>query len=122
MGDNFNEDESFFRGIHKDQCDPSIGKVFSSAFKDSLGVSVDRSDERNDQECVTLLRSRRNFFAVAKVTVTDVVACEAHPKYCPIDENEYHSEIHDTNESVSLNTKKARCVSGKSNLVFLSAS
>lgn len=119
LPENFLEEESLFRGVHEDQCDPSENRVFSSAFKDSQGASVDRSWHRSDQECINFLRGEKSFFAVAKVSIADVALCNCLPVYRFLPTNEYHSELHDELGRVSLRKSKASCISNKAQLVFI---
>ena len=84
------------------------GTVSSAAFKDKNGLSTDRAGGRITKECVLFMRSRRRG-AVVSVTVKMCNEVNAILKFLPIkDEDEYHSEIHKSQETILLTDKQAK--------------
>ena len=95
--------------------------VSSAAFKDSGGVSVDRDGGRTDDVCIErIVKALSQIIGVGRLTCEDVNACEALPVYCPVEGNEYHSEIHDSAEQIQIKSKsKARKLAKRCQIVFL---
>ena len=95
--------------------------VSSAAFKDSRGVSVDRAGGRAGAVCVErMVNALSQIIGVGRLTCEDVKTCEALPVYCPVEGNEYHSEIHDSMEQVQIKSKaKARKLAKVCQVVFL---
>lgn len=119
MDDIFASNESLYRGLHPMWIEDD-NTVSSAAFKDSNGISVDREGERNEQECIDrLCETLPNIVGVCKLTCGDVADCDAIPKYLPLPDNEFHSEIHDSADQVQIKSKsKSRKLAGKSLIVF----
>lgn len=119
MDDNFSADECLYRGLPqmwlKD--DKSVS---SAAFKDSGGVSVDRDGGRTEEECINkMVGNLTNIVAIGRLTCGDVTACDALPKYLPVEGNEYHSEIHDSAEQIQIKKQsKAKKIADKCQVVF----
>ncbi len=100
-----------FRGVIKIDWDYKNNRPSSAAFKDSSGVSVDRGDGRVETDCISFLKSRKDFFAIYKIQTDAVRKLDAFVKYVPTNDNIFHSEIHDSNERVQMrgsNPKKIR--------------
>ncbi|MCF0065592.1 hypothetical protein MUK70_10950 [Dyadobacter chenwenxiniae] len=114
----FLEEESFFRGVHSHQFDHEAGRLTSAAFKDSQGASVDRNWTRTDKECVDKLLEKKDFPIIVKVSYTSITDCNCLPVYCPIEENEFHSEIHSEEGVPTLTKSKARCLSTSAEIVY----
>lgn len=119
MDDIFSADEYLYRGLHqlwlKDD-----NTVSSAAFKDSGGVSVDRTGGRQETECIDrMIGALPTIIGLCKLTCGDVVCCDALPRYLPLEGNEYHSEIHDSERQVQIKkSSKARQLASKSIVVF----
>ncbi len=119
MDDSFQPGERLYRGLHSIWlCD---GRISSAAFKDSGGVSVDRDGGREEQACIDRITSAMpHLIAVGKLTCQDVEDCGALPKYLPTAENEYHSEIHDSDEQVQIkSSSKARKLANHCQIVHI---
>ena len=119
MDEKFASNECLFRGLHPMWIEDD-NTVSSAAFKDSAGVSVDRDGGRDEQDCVNrMVDALPQIAGVCKLTCGDVEDCEALAVYCPVPDNEYHSEIHDSAEQVQIKSKaKSRKLAGKSQIVF----
>lgn len=103
--DEFVPDELLFRAVPEIQWVAAENRVSSAAFKDSGGVSVDRQFERPEEDCVKLMLSREKFKnakAIVKVTVRDCIENNAKPVYSPTEDNEFHSEIHRIDGTITL--------------------
>lgn len=112
-----NDNEYLYRGIIEKFWDFKNNRVSSAAFKDSKGVSVDRSADRAECDCITYLQKKKHFFAITKIQVIEVKKNDAVVKYCPLSDNPYHSEIHNSEDKVSLTKGKASRISRTSKVV-----
>ena len=113
---NFSEDfkngESLLRGISKnpDCWKNDADRPSSAAFKDSNGLSVNRTGEnrKNYDESFELLKTTEikgeTFRAISEVSLEFCVELGVYLKYSPLDNNIYHSEIHKS-QTVALLTK-----------------
>lgn len=119
MDKKFASNECLYRGLHPLWIEDD-NTVSSAAFKDSGGVSVDRDGGRDEQDCVDrMVEALPQIAGVCKLTCGDVEDCEAVTVYCPVLDNEYHSEIHDSAEQVQIKSKaKSRKLAGKSRIVY----
>ncbi len=113
------DSEFLFRGVVNVNWDFENDRPSSATFKDSLGVSVDRDGGRNQTECITELLLKKNFIAICKVLTYDVREIGAIVKYLPIiNDNIFHSEIHDSIEVIQLKGKKPNKIRDKSTTVY----
>lgn len=120
MDDNFASDECLYRGLHPIWIEDD-NSVSSAAFKDSGGISVDRDGGRDEQDCIKrLTEALPQMVGVGKLTCGEVEECGATTIYCPVEGNEYHSEIHDSSEQVQIKSKsKSRKLAKKCQIVYL---
>jgi|SRR5690606_34621294 len=102
------DDELLFRGIIESNWDFENDRPSSAIFKDSKGVSVDRSAGRNEEDCVAFLREKRDFFKVCSIEVKRVRENSAFVLYKYLLDNIYHSEIHDSIEKIQIKGSKAK--------------
>ncbi|MEA3445309.1 MAG: hypothetical protein U9R19_11370 [Bacteroidota bacterium] len=100
--------EYLYRGIIEKFWDYENNKPSSAIYKDSKGVSVDRDYNRNESDCIKKLIESKDFFAVCKIKKEKVVDNNAVVKYLPIDNNIYHSEIHDSEVKIQLKGSKPK--------------
>jgi len=113
------EDEYLYRGVVDACWDEKEGRPSSAAFKDSKGISVDRDGGRDKENCVKRLLSVKDFHAVCRLTAGDARSCDTFVKYLSVDGNEYHSEIHDSENQVEIKSKaKSRRLNNKAEVVF----
>lgn len=124
LNETIEDQELLFRAIpNKPQMWKTAENRPSSAiFKDSKGVSVDRSGGRRDAEVVQIQLERfDNLKAVAAISALDCRNCGAFPKYDPIPNNEFHSLILDAPNSVTIKSGKARRLAKMAKVVFQQA-
>ncbi|GMQ25301.1 hypothetical protein Aoki45_19830 [Algoriphagus sp. oki45] len=90
----------------------------SAAFKDSLGVSVDRDAERNELEIVGAIEERFELKAIVKVKTAYCREIQTYPFPKPLSDNPEHAEIHRTEGIVELTDSQARNLAKSSEIVF----
>ena len=118
MDENIEDGEYLYRGVVESCWNYAENRPSSAAFKDSQGVSVDRDGGRNNDECVRALLSKKDFHAVCRLTAGDARECDTVVKYLPVDDNEYHSEIHDSENQAEIKSRsKSRKLTLKSAVV-----
>lgn len=94
--------------------DEENGRPSSALFKDSKGVSVDRDGNRSETEIISKLSKNLNDDQLKAVIYLDASFCYEIPVeilYKPLQDNEYHAVIHDSNERIELTKSKARKLS-----------
>lgn len=109
LNEHIDDEEYLYRGLiplfYK-------GRVTSAAFKDTYGTSVDRDNlERSEEECVERLKSNKRFMGVCRVRTRGVRDLDAFPIYKFLEDNPYHSEIHDSATEPQVRSSKARKLS-----------
>ena len=114
-------DEFLYRGVHENQWDAERDRPSSATFKDSKGASVDRdASVRDVQTCINALLKVKEFRAICRVKEENVEDVGAITKYLPIPSNNYHCEIHDSEEKVSLTSSKAKKLRDGAEVVYFS--
>ena len=124
---NFSQDfkntESLLRGINKQPnfWDSEENRPTSAAFKDKKGVSVNRTGE-NKQYYVQSLECLKNKLgerlrSSVELNVDFCIELGLHLKYCPLDDNIYHSEIHKSENEPSLTKSVSRKLSEICNII-----
>ena len=119
MDESFAPDEQLYRGLHSIWLEDD-NSVSSAAFKDSNGISVDRDGGRAGRDCIDkLVDNLPQIEGVCRLSCEDVEDCGALPVYLPVEENEYHCEIHDSVDQVQIKSKsKSRKLASKCHVVF----
>jgi len=112
------DEEFLYRGIIDINWDLKNNRPSSAAFKDSKGVSVDRSANRDDKESIEFLKEKKSFFAICKIQTGVARGIGAIVKYMPLDDNIYHSEIHDSTQRAQMQGSKPRKLRDRSELVY----
>ena len=108
MDDQFRPDERLFRAVMpREELWKASGVPSSAVFKDSKGVSVDRDGGRSSEETADFLLLHHKGAAVY-VTYAACEDCMALVRYCPTDENIWHSEIYRSDKSPQLSRSQAR--------------
>jgi hypothetical protein len=105
MNEEIAPEESLFRAVN-----PKLlkeGKITSAVFKDSKGVSVNRSNEDSERS-FGLLKERFGYKEIAELYVAECLKEEVYIKYCPLEDNLFHTEIHNSINKVTLSQKKAQ--------------
>lgn len=118
MNEEILDEEFLYRGIIENLWDYENNRPTSAIFKDSKGVSVDRSCTRNEKECIDFLRSKKSFFKVCNIKVIDVKEADAVVLYKKIPDNIYHCEIHNSVDQVQIKGSKAKKLRDKIFKVF----
>lgn len=123
LDEQFNPDESLYRGVVKANWDYEKARPSSATFKDSNGISVDRDGGRSESECIESLLANRRWKAIAKVTVQDVLDVSAIVIYKPVvPKNIFHSEIHDSTSKLALPQSKSKKLRDLSTEVYIDTS
>lgn len=92
--------------------DEENNRPTSGAFKDNKGLSVDRQGNRNNIEAVqTLLKSKRQDSKIVSINIQDCKSVPVFPIYKPLNDNVYHSEIHDSQEKIGISGSKCKKLS-----------
>ena len=113
----FYDSETLLRGILHNK--PGIdyyredeNKATSAVFKDSKGISVNRTgcDKKYYDESLENLKNLQGhkFQKIGELNVSDCKILELYLKYCPTDDNEYHAEIHKSKNQTELTHKEYR--------------
>jgi len=117
MDNTFEDDETLLRSVkpielfmHKD------GTLTSAAFKDSDGLSVDRTGDHTLEQAVEFAQHHLTGVIVG-VTVLQCKQVEAVVKYLPVPDNNYHSEIHRNEEKLRLNDRQAENLSKRAHIL-----
>ena len=104
-------DEKLFRAIIPVDAfwDSDSNRPSSGAFKDKNGLSVDRQAGRDKMNAIAfLLATKREDSKIVSITVQKCREIDVCPKYKPIEDNIYHSEIHDSENKVLISRGKCR--------------
>ena len=105
----FLPDERLYRAVRPDSIFwKEDGSLTSAAFKDKNGLSVQRGDYRADKEVVEEMMRIGFEGRIVRVDVSDCNDANAIVVYVPMDDNEYHSEIHSSNDKILLTSGQAR--------------
>mgnify|MGYP007101926780 FL=1 len=103
-----NGDEKLFRAILPIEAfwDAENNRPTSGAFKDNKGLSVDRQADRSVGDSVqTLLSTKQADSKIVSVTVKTCRTIPVLPVYKPLENNIYHSEIHDSEEKIGISNR-----------------
>ena len=121
--DEFHSGETLLRGIHKkpDFWNNEKDRPSSAAFKDSKGLSVNRTGEqkkyyKESAECLTNNFGER-LRAIAEISVDFCESLELYLKYCPESANIFHSEIHKSKSEPLLTKSIAKKLAEESKIL-----
>ena len=100
---------------------PELERLSSAIFKDSNGVSVDRDGERSSKQIIDALINRKSKPMIAVISIgagfcIDLPTCV---KAKPLEENEHHAEIHDSEEKIQISGSKTKKLSKKAKIVYI---
>lgn len=116
------EEESLYRSV-KPLPQYWKGNVVTSAlFKDSKGVSVDRGGRRADESIVKNFKSAFGADQVKAIVCLTAKKCfdtEVLVVAKPLDNNQYHAEIHRSAQEIELTKGQARALAKACNLVYV---
>ena len=111
--------EFLYRGVVDSQWDTEHNRPSSATFKDSKGASVDRDVLfRNKDVCVTALLKSKPFKAICRVKESDVEGVNAVSKYLPVPGNDFHCEIHGSEQKVTLSGSKTKKLRDLAEVVY----
>ena len=112
FSDEFQDSETLLRGIHKCFWSDEQNRPSSGAFKkDPKGLSVNRTGEDRKyykESCECLKKNPSKFEIIAELNVGYCKSLDLYLKYCPINDNIYHSEIHKSKNESSLTQSVAK--------------
>lgn len=108
--DFIDDEEQLFRCIKNipNWWKSKFNRPSSAAFKDSKGVSVDRSGGRTNEAVVKEYKRKFDLKAVVSVTAGRCRELNTYPVPKPTRKNSHHAEIHDSPYKVQLSGGKAR--------------
>jgi hypothetical protein len=107
----FSLDEKLFRAVTLKPIfwNETLQRPSSALFRDSRGVSVNRSFQEGDKAVRHIIKEfKNNLRAVAYVSVQDCLDANVLVLYTPTETNIYHSELHDSVDKVELSRSKAK--------------
>lgn len=120
MDSKFDANESLVRAVYPENQRPDFwenGRLSSAALKDKKGLSVTRTCDRSLKDTVEWMTL--NFKgAMVAITVRACTTVQAYVKYCPSQNNPYHSEIHGSEEVIELNDYQALYLARQATLEF----
>ena len=120
MDSKFDESESLVRAVYPESQRPDFwenGRLSSAALKDKRGLSVTRTYDRSVKNTVEWMTLHFKGAMVA-ITVRACTVVQAYVKYCPSKTNEYHSEIHGSQEKIELSDFQAFYLARQATLEF----
>lgn len=82
------------------------GRLSSAALKDKRGLSVNRTSDLPVENAVSLM-SKKFSGLIVSISVVACKAVDAYVKYCPSNDNIYHSEIHGSPTQIVLSDTQA---------------
>jgi hypothetical protein len=113
----FYETETLLRGVNKNPnfWNNERNRPTSAIFKDSKGISVNRTGENKKYyiKSLELLKSNlnENIRTVVEIEVNYCKELELYLKYLPVENNIYHSEIHKSENQIVLSKSEAKKLS-----------
>jgi hypothetical protein len=107
MNEEVAPEESLFRAVSDNPIMFQNNRVTSALFKDSKGVSVNRSNE-DAELSFSLLVQRFCCKNIAELSVAECLKADVYLKYLPKPDNIFHTEMHDSVNSVKLSKSKAK--------------
>lgn len=93
-------------------------KPTSAIYKDSYGVSVDRQSDRTDESIIEVFK-KLPIRAVVKIQAQTCRYLDTLLVYKPVEDNIFHSEIHDSLEKIQINSSKAKKLRDNSTIIYL---
>ena len=114
MHEEFQPDERLYRKIRplEQFWDSESQRPTSGAFKDQNGLSVDRQGQWQNNDAINQLNSRLpGIGAIVSVEYQQCTEIPVLVVYKPLPENEFHSQVHDSEDRIALSSSKARKLS-----------
>ena len=119
--------ETLLRGINRlpDFWNDEQNRPSSAAFKDRKGLSVNRTGENGEHYDGSLKYLKdelgERLRAVVEIDVDICNELELYLKYCPVNDNIYHSEIHKSENEPSLPSSVSRKLSKACTIIEIEA-
>lgn len=98
-----------------------VNRPSSAAFKDSLGVSVDRQGVREINQVIERFKNRFEIRAVVSLTAKQCRDFGTYPIAKPETNNPEHAEIHGSPTEVTLTSGKARKLSKNARIDYFNS-
>ena len=120
MNNTFSENELLYRAVYPPEINQMFWKdeqhVSSAVFLDKKGVSVERGDNRPEEEVV---EDMKKSFIGRIISVTVRLCMEINTKvvYKPTKRSLYHSEIHGSDKHIVLSPMQRRYLSSHCKLL-----
>ena len=113
LDDHIADEELLYRGVpmNPNQWSFERNTPSSAAFKDSLGVPVDRDRNRKEIKRIASLTNRLVLRAVVSVTAKQCRETNAHLQSDPVDGNPYHALVLHSEKRNPLTSGQARFIS-----------
>lgn len=121
MGNDFIKDEELlYRAIkpYPNWWKEKEKRPSSAAFKDSLGVSVDRDAKRDESEIIGAIEKRFELKAIVKVKTSYCRELQTYPFPKPLIDNPEHAEIHRSENVIELTDSQARNLAKTCEIIF----
>lgn len=104
--------EILYRVVRNSYPDAFIeGRPTAALFMDAQGASVERDGGRSEDVIISLCRSRfarrADYKTVVKITAGECRTANTYPNPVGNHRNEYHAEIHDSEQVVEISLFKA---------------
>ncbi len=114
MDETFNITEKLYRAVYPPEVAAMYwkndGTISSAAFADPKGLSVDRGDYRSDNEVISSMRARFSGHIIS-LYVKNCVDIGAPVRYLPSRSDQYHCEIHGSEDNPLLSKSQRRFLS-----------
>lgn len=121
MDEKFKDNEFLLRAVWPPNRRPDFwvnGRLSSAAFKDSAGLSVNRTGDLSLEEVVNFT-SKRFRGRIVSVTTIDCNFVHACLRYKPSKENELHSEIHGSETEIVLSDEQALILARRATIEYI---
>lgn len=117
MDNTFCNDEKLYRAVLPlEMFWKSNGKLTSAAFKDRHGLSVERGYYRKDDVVVENIRKNLTG-SIISVNVGQCRSTDALVRYLPSKNNQYHSEIHKSENEKLLSAKQCKYLAERADII-----
>jgi len=114
LDDHFSNEEELYRAVRPGSAfwDEERNRPTSGAFKDKEGLSLDRAGGRSRfDSCAALTTKLSSIKAIAYIQYQECIRLGLCVIYKPVPENEYHSEIHESETIIKISNIKAKKLS-----------
>ena len=124
MEEKISPDENLYRAV---PMNPNFWKTnqqrpSSALFESNIGVSVDRDGKRDDKIITESFLERFGECNIKAVVFVNAGVCMdigTYIKYLPKPDNEYHSEIHESESVIEIKSSKAKKIASNCTVVYM---